>query len=98
MSKPNSSVSKERALLAEFLRRQEALALSAAGDPQKRVIVTKYCIYELAHDAKGIPIEEAFPKIKDWPEAMKDAKLYETEDGPVIAMPSRRGPGAGPAP
>ena len=97
MSKPDASVLEESKLLAEFLRRQDAATRSAARGELKRAIVTKYCIYELAQDAKGIPVEEYFPGAK-LPEALRGSKVYQTADGPVIAAPSRRRPGAGPAP
>ena len=49
-----------------------------------RVIVTKRKTYTFAADAVGIPVEEAFPGAK-LPAILKGAKLYQTEDGPVIA-------------
>jgi hypothetical protein len=54
-----------------------------------RVIVTKYRTYELAADAQGVPVEEYWPDIKmtDW---LKGAKVYQTQDGSVVAMPSRQ--------
>jgi hypothetical protein len=57
----------------------------------KRQIVTKHRIYELPADAQGVPVEEYFPDITlPLPEPLRGAKVYETSDGPVVAMPSRR--------
>ena len=49
-----------------------------------RVIFTKYKHYILSADQPGVPIEEYFPDVKNWPAAMKGANVYETSDGPVI--------------
>jgi hypothetical protein len=54
----------------------------------KRQIVTKHRIYELAPNAQGVPIEDYFPGVT-WPEPFTGAKVYDTGDGPVIAMPSK---------
>jgi hypothetical protein len=56
-----------------------------------RVIVTKHRIYELPSDAQGVPVEEYFAGVT-LPEPLKGsgAKVYETADGPVLAMPRRR--------
>jgi hypothetical protein len=53
-----------------------------------RVIVTKHRVYQLPDDAQGVPLEEYWPDIKmtEW---LKGAKVYQTEDGPVIAVPDR---------
>jgi hypothetical protein len=53
----------------------------------RRMIVTKYRAYKLAPDQKGTPIAEYFPAVRSWPEGTKGAKVYETPDGPVIAVP-----------
>jgi hypothetical protein len=54
-----------------------------------RVIVTKYRIYELAADEQGVPVEQYFTGAT-LPTPLKGsgAKVYDTSDGPVIAMPS----------
>jgi hypothetical protein len=52
----------------------------------KRQIVTKHRIYELAPDAEGVPIGDYFPRVTTWPEGFAGAKVYETSDGPVIAV------------
>jgi hypothetical protein len=51
-----------------------------------RVIVTKRRIYELASDEQGVPVEEYFAGVT-LPETIKGAKVYDTVDGPVVAMP-----------
>jgi hypothetical protein len=56
-------------------------------DDTDRVIITKHKIYLLREGEEGQPIEEAWPKAKI-PESLKGAKIYETEDGPVVVMPS----------
>jgi hypothetical protein len=57
-----------------------------------RVIITKYRIYELAADEQGVPVEQYFANAA-LPPPLKDsgAKVYDTMDGPVIAMPGGRG-------
>jgi hypothetical protein len=43
----------------------------------------------LADDAQGVPVEEYFPDITlPLPEPLRGAKIYETSDGPVVAMPT----------
>ena len=56
-----------------------------------RRIRTKYKTYELPPDAQGVPVEEYFVGVT-LPEPLKGsgAKVYETADGPVVAMPRRR--------
>jgi hypothetical protein len=56
-----------------------------------RVIVTKRRIYELTPDAQGVPVEQYFAGAT-LPTPLKGsgAKVYETSDGPVIAIPSGR--------
>jgi len=56
-----------------------------------RVIVTKHRTYKLAADAQGVPVEKYFAGVT-LPEPIKGsgAKVYETADGPVLAMPRRR--------
>jgi hypothetical protein len=56
-----------------------------------RVIVTKYRIYELAPDEQGVPVEQYFAGVA-LPAPLKGsgAKVYDTGDGPVIAIPSSR--------
>ena len=54
-----------------------------------RVVVTKYRTYELAPDQQGVPVEQYFPGVTlPIPLKGSGAKVYETRDGPVIAMPS----------
>jgi hypothetical protein len=57
-----------------------------------RVIVTKHRIYELAPDEHGVPVEQYFAGAT-LPTPLKGsgAKVYDTSDGPVIAMPGRHG-------
>jgi hypothetical protein len=64
-----------------------------------RVIVTKHRIYHLAADTQGVPVEEYFAGVT-LPEPLKDsgAKVYDTADGPVIAMPRRKSRAIKPAP
>jgi hypothetical protein len=53
-----------------------------------RIIQTKYTTYVLPASVKGIPITEYFPGVT-FPEPMKGGKVYQTEDGPVIAMTAK---------
>jgi hypothetical protein len=55
-------------------------------DDTDRVIITKRKTYTLPADAQGQPIEQALPKARI-PASLKGAKIYQTEDGPVIACP-----------
>jgi hypothetical protein len=59
-----------------------------------RVIITKYRVYELDPDAQGIPIMEYFKnaKLDALPEPFRRAKVYDTPDGPVIALPDQPKP------
>lgn len=52
----------------------------------RRVIVTKRRTYGLGPDAAGIPLQERYPGLK-LPDRLKDARIYQTPDGPVIATP-----------
>jgi hypothetical protein len=54
---------------------------------QDRVIVTKYRTYELPADAQSVPKYFAGVTL---PEPLSRATVYETSDGPVVAMPRRR--------
>jgi hypothetical protein len=57
-----------------------------------RVIVTKHRIYALASDQQGVPGEEYFTGVTLLaPLTGSGAKVYDTADGPVIAMRSGRG-------
>ena len=51
-----------------------------------RVIITKRKTYRLPKDQQGQPVEEAWPNAKV-PPSLQGAKIYQTEDGPVVAMP-----------
>jgi hypothetical protein len=55
-------------------------------DKTTRVIVTKRKTYTLPEDAEGNPIDQAWSKaaISD---SLRGTKVYQTEDGPVIARP-----------
>jgi hypothetical protein len=57
----------------------------------RRVIQTKYRVYELAPDAEGVPVEDYFSSkvLQKYPQ-LAGAKVYETADGPVVATPSER--------
>ena len=63
-----------------------------------RVIFTRYRTYLLAPDEQGVPVEQYFQGI-DLPEPIKGsgAKVYQTADGPVMAMPPGWGERRGPA-
>ena len=61
-------------------------------DETDRVIITKRKTYTLPEGAEGQPIEEAWPNAAI-PDSLKGAKLYHTEDGPVIAKPLPDGEG-----
>lgn len=65
----------------------------------KRQIVTKYRVYELAPDAEGVPVEDYFSLkvLQKYPQ-LAGAKVYETSDGPVVAMPHRKSRSIKPAP
>ena len=54
--------------------------------PFKRFIQTKDKTYVLPADAVGVPVEERYPGAT-LPASMKGARIYQTEDGPVIARP-----------
>lgn len=51
---------------------------------KNRTIVTKHKIYELPIENTGTPIEEYWPDII-LSEGMQGTRVYETEDGMVIA-------------
>lgn len=55
-----------------------------------RVIITKRKTYTLPADRQGQPIEEAWPRAAI-PASLKGAKIYQTEDGPVVAKPEAEG-------
>lgn len=62
------------------------------NDPKRerqRAIVSKRKIYYAPKWQEGQPVEEALSGVT-LPESLKGAKLYQTEDGPVIALPPRR--------
>jgi hypothetical protein len=54
-----------------------------------RQIVTKHRIYEIPMDAEGVPIAEYFKdlKLEMLPREFAAAKVYQTPDGPVVAIP-----------
>jgi hypothetical protein len=53
-----------------------------------RTIITKHGrIYELDPNQQGIPVDEYYPGVT-LPAALKGAKVYDTKDGTVIAIPS----------
>jgi hypothetical protein len=56
----------------------------------KRQIITKRRIYEIAADAEGVPIVEYFKglKLEMLPPECAQAKVYQTADGPVLALPA----------
>lgn len=56
---------------------------------KQRAVITRRKTYYLTEGQEGQPVEEAFPDVKI-PESLKGAKLYQTEDGPVIAKPPRK--------
>jgi hypothetical protein len=53
-----------------------------------RIIRTKYRTYELPDDAQGIPAEQYFPGV-ELAAPLTGAKVYQTSDGPVVALPPR---------
>jgi hypothetical protein len=53
-------------------------------DDDYKYIYTKHRVYRLPKDARGIPIEEAFPGAK-MPAFLKGALLYDTPRGRIIA-------------
>jgi hypothetical protein len=55
-------------------------------DDAERVIITKRKTYILPEGAQGQPIEEAWPHAAI-PDRLKGAKIYQTEDGPVVVVP-----------
>jgi hypothetical protein len=59
---------------------------SQGMDETGRVIITKRKTYVLPEDAQGQPIEQAWPKARI-PASLTGAKIYQTNDGPVIAKP-----------
>jgi hypothetical protein len=58
----------------------------------ERVIITKRKTYRLPEEQQGQPLEEAWPKARI-PSHLKGAKLCQTEDGPVVALPDPEGEG-----
>jgi hypothetical protein len=55
-----------------------------------RTIVTKNRIYELAADARAVPVEVYFAGVAlREPLRASGAKVYQAADGPVIAIPRR---------
>jgi hypothetical protein len=68
-----------------------------SGKAGVRVIFAKYRTYLLAPDEQGVPVEQYFKGI-DLPEPIKGsgAKVYQTADGPVMAMPPGWGESHGP--
>ena len=54
----------------------------------RRVIVTKRQVHELEPDTAGVPLAEKYPGAK-LPAFLKDARTYQTLDGPVCAAPDR---------
>ena len=55
-------------------------------DDTDRVIITKRKTYVLKDGKEGQPIEEVWPNAAI-PDRLKGAKIYDTEDGPVVALP-----------
>lgn len=53
-------------------------------DDEDRFIVTKRRTYRVPGDVQGTPVEEYFSDAT-LPRSLQGAKVYETEDGPVIA-------------
>lgn len=49
-----------------------------------RVIITKRKTYQLADDAKGVPVEDYFCHA-NLTAGLQGALVYQTEEGPVIA-------------
>jgi hypothetical protein len=88
MAEGTKQTAKERASFARADRlKKEAAQQQEPAD--LRVVITKRGkVYHLPEDAVGIPITEYFPRSK-FPEHMKDAKVYETPQGRVIARPER---------
>jgi hypothetical protein len=60
--------------------------LSAGDDAAVRLIFTKHRTYALPADQPGIPVRDYFPGA-ELPGPLADAKIYETSDGPVMAIP-----------
>ncbi len=52
--------------------------------PAERVIITKHRIYRLPLSVRGTPIEDYWPGVKI-PKEFQGAKIYQTEDGEVVA-------------
>lgn len=50
-----------------------------------RVILTKRKTYILPEDRQGQPVEEAWPNARI-PASLRGAKIYQTQDGPVITI------------
>ena len=61
-------------------------------DSDYKYIYTKHRVYRLPGDAKGIPIEEAYPGAR-MPASLKGAVVYDTPRGRIIAHrePAERG-------
>jgi hypothetical protein len=52
--------------------------------PVERVIITKHRIYRLPLSVRGTPIEDYWPGVI-FPKELQGAKVYQTEDGEVVA-------------
>jgi hypothetical protein len=52
--------------------------------PPERVIITKHRIYRLPLSVRGTRIEDYWPGVK-FPKELQGAKIYQTEDGEVVA-------------
>ena len=55
-----------------------------------RVIITKRKTYILPEHQQGQPVKEAWPRTAI-PASLRGARIYQTEDGPVIALPEPDG-------
>jgi hypothetical protein len=58
----------------------------AGDDAAVRLITTKHRTYALPVDQAGIPVQDYFPAV-EWSGPFASAKIYETTDGPVLALP-----------
>jgi len=88
MAEGTKQTAKQRASFAraDRLKKEEA---AKNLDPAERLVITKSGrAYPIAADDPGIPAPDYFKGAK-LPEMLKDARVYQTERGPVIARPER---------
>ena len=57
-----------------------------------RQIYARHRCYTLPANQKGIPVEQHFSPGTRIPDTLKGAQIYQTEDGPVMVLPTQEKP------